>query len=345
MMQVIRIGALLSVALAAQTPDDLVSRGILEFQQGRYSAAQNTLQEAVARKVSDAHARTFLALARAAAGGCDSVGGDLKEQFENSADPDLRRMSGLALVQCHLARNQFDEATPLIARLKALYPGDADVLYQAAKLHMKAWNDVLFEMFQKTPASYRVNQLSAEIFEVQGRYAEAAAEYRKAIAKNATAVNLHFRLGRALLLESHAAGQLAEARKEFEAELALSPLDAAAEYEIGQTLWMEQKPSGAQAHWERAVELSPDFPEGLLALGKLALAGKRDQDAIRLLERVVQLQPKNEAARYSLMTAYRNSGRTTDAMQQKSELEKLQRPPEGEFTEFLKKLGEKAPKP
>jgi len=62
---------------------------------------------------------------------------------------------------------------------KKRFPADADVLYEAAKLHMKAWNDVVFQMFQKTPASYRVNQVSAEIFEVQGRYAEAAAEYRK----------------------------------------------------------------------------------------------------------------------------------------------------------------------
>ena len=30
-----------------------------------------------------------------------------------------------------------------------------------------------------------------------------------------------------------------------------------------------------------------------------------------------------------------------EAQLQKAELEKLQRPPEGEFTEFLKKLGEK----
>ena len=345
MMRVIRTGAALCIALAAQTPDDLVSRGILEFQEGRYGAAQETLQKALARNGSDPHARTFLALARAAAGGCDTASSDLKEQFENNVDSGLRRLSGLALVQCDLARSRFDEAAPLAARLRVLYPGDADVLYQTAKLHMKAWNDVVFEMFQRTPASYRVNQLSAEIFEVQGRYSEAAAEYRKAIAKNTTAVNLHFRLGRALLLESHAPGQMAEARKEFEAELALSPLDAAAEYEIGQILFMEQKASDAQTHWERAIAISPDFPEALLALGKLALEQKRDQDAIRLLERVVKLQPKNEAARYSLMTAYRNSGRTADAIQQKGELEKLQRPPEGQFTEFLKKLGEKAPKP
>jgi hypothetical protein len=43
------------------------------------------------------------------------------------------------------------------------------------------------------------------------------------------------------------------------------------------------------------------------------------------------------------MLAYRNAGRAADAQREKAEIDKLQRPPSGEFTEFLKKLGEKAP--
>ena len=37
------------------------------------------------------------------------------------------------------------------------------------------------------------------------------------------------------------------------------------------------------------------------------------------------------------------AGRTADARRQKTELDKMQKAPEGEFTEFLKKLGEKPP--
>jgi hypothetical protein len=44
------------------------------------------------------------------------------------------------------------------------------------------------------------------------------------------------------------------------------------------------------------------------------------------------------------MMVYRNAGRAEDAQRQKAELEKLRQPPAGEFTEFLKKLGEKTPK-
>jgi tetratricopeptide (TPR) repeat protein len=232
---------------------------------------------------------------------------------------------------------------PVARALERDFPADADVLYEAARLHMKAWNDVVFQMFQKTPASYRVNQISAEIFEIQGRYADAVAEYRKAIEKNPTAINLHFRLGRALLLHSHSPDALLAARKEFEAELKLNPSDAVAEYEIGQILVAQNKPREAAPRFERALAQSPDFTEALLAVAKLRADAKRYDEAIPLLERAVKLQPANESAHYNLMLAYRNAGRTADAEREKAEVDKLKRPPSGEFTEFLKKLGEKAP--
>src|SRR5205085_8792393 len=125
-----------------------------------------------------------------------------------------------------------------------------------------------FQMYRKAPASFRVNQLSGEIFEIQGRHHDAAAEYRKAIQKNPAALNLHFRLGRAILLESHDAANLREARKEFEAELALNPSDAVAEYQVGQILVAEQNPAGASARFEKAVALNPEFAEALVALAK-----------------------------------------------------------------------------
>ena len=331
----------LALTAGAQDP---VAKGIDEFHHGQYAAAKSTLERALKQKPNDAHARTFLALARAATGGCNSVRNDLTEAFTANKDSELRRLAGLALVQCDLAANRFNAATPVIEELERQFPADADVLYEAQKLYMKAWNDVVFRMFQKTPSSYRVNEVSAEIFEIEGKYAEAVAEYRKAIQKNPEAINLHFRLGRALLLESHSPSALSAARKEFEAELKLNPSDAAAEYEVGQVLLAENKPGEAAPHIERAVAQSPDFPEALIALAKLRASAKHYDEAIRLLERAVHLAPASESAHYNLMLAYRNAGRTADASREKAEVDKLRRPPEGEFTEFLKRLGERAPK-
>ncbi len=252
-----------------------------------------------------------------------------------------KRIAGLAQAQCLIAAKRFAEAGPIVAQLEKDFPADPDVLYVAASYHMKAWNDVIYRMYQNAPSSYRVDQLSAEVFETQGKYTEAVAEYRKAIAKNPVAINLHYRLGRALLQQSHDPAALELARKEFEAELKLNPADAVAEYQVAQILTAEQKRPEAAPHFERAAILSPDFPEALIAVAKLRSDDKRYPDAITLLERAVKVQPRNETAHYNLMLAYRSAGRNADAQREKTELDKLQKPPEGEFTNFLKKLGDK----
>ncbi|HXB73917.1 MAG TPA: tetratricopeptide repeat protein [Candidatus Acidoferrales bacterium] len=319
------------------------------FHKGQYAQARQMLEKIAAASPNDGAtqngvARTFLGLSRAATGDCDAARGDLQQQFNTNPEAGLRRLAGIALVQCDLSQNRLPEALPVLDKLQKSFPDDADVLYETARVHMKAWNDAVFQMYQKAPASYRVNQLSGEIFEIQGRFQDAAAEYRKAIQKNPAALNLHFRLGRALLLESHDAANLREARKQFEAELALNPGDAVAEYQVGQTLLADQNAAGAAAHFDKAVSLNPEFPEALVALAKTRSDARKYGEAIGLLERAVKLQPASESAHYSLMLAYRNAGRAAEAQREKAIFDKLNRPPEGEFTEFLKRLGDKAPK-
>jgi tetratricopeptide (TPR) repeat protein len=319
MMQAINL--LLALLLFGQS----LEQGIAEFHKGDYEAAKRTLRLLPASETRD----VFLAMSQAATGEC---AGAMPVLGRSYGKPELRRLASLALVQCLVAEERIADALPVLARLESEFPSDADVLYQSARLHMRAFNDAVNRMFQRTPASYRVNQLSGEIFELQGRTQEAIGEYRKAIAKNPKAVNLHYRLGRALALES----RYDEALREFEAELALNPPDALAEYQVAQILAVRQRPAEAPERFERALKLKPGFVEAMVALAKL-----RPASAVALLEKATALAPRNESARYSLMIAYRNAGRLEDAQKQKAELDKLQKPPEGEFTEFLKKLGEK----
>jgi tetratricopeptide (TPR) repeat protein len=315
--------ALLLPALA----DDALTRGIEAFHAGRYAEARSHLEQS-----KDTQAPVFIALVQAATGECKDAVPRLAAAFANGVDPTLRKLTGEALVSC------------VESNLKADYPSDADVLYQSARTHLRAWNDVVYQMFQKTPASYRVNQISAEIFEIQGKYPEAAAEYRKAIEKNPRVLDLHFRLGRVVLMDSQGSEALESARREFEAELALNAGDAAAEYEVGQILSVQGKPDLAIKHFEQAIQLRPNFAEALIAVSKARLTDKRYADAIAVLNRAIKLQPHNEAAHYSLMLAYRNSGDLEGAKREKAVLDELQKPPEGEFTEFLKRLGEKPAK-
>ena len=97
------------------------------------------------------------------------------------------------------------------------------------------------------------------------------------------------------------------------------------------------------ASLQRAVRLDPSFAEALQAVAKARMDAKQYGEGIALLERVVKLQPGNESAHYGLMMAYRNAGRMADAAAQQAELDKMRQAPEGEFTDFLKRLGDKAP--
>src|ERR1017187_8394505 len=216
------LAALMAVAGPLWGAESTTEQGLIAFQQGHYLQASRLLADAVRSNPRDEHARTFLALARAATGHCPEAVPDLTDRFQKSENRDLARLAGLALAQCLVAQGDTAKAAPIAGQLEAKYPDDADVLYQAARVHMSAFNDATRRMFEKTPASYRVNQLSGEIFETQNKFTEAAAEYRKAIEKNPRALNLHFRLGRAILLESHSPDALATAQKEFEADLTLN---------------------------------------------------------------------------------------------------------------------------
>ena len=340
MMPATRLTALsLWLVIAQAAPSGTVKEGIADFNRGDYQNAGRILRQFP----SDPNARAFLALTQAATGGCDAAIPELTRQFATKSSANLRRLTGLALAQCRIAAKQFLIAEPVVAQLEKEFPSDADVLYVAASFHMKAWNDAIYRMYQNAPASFRVNQLSAQVFEIQGRYTEAIAEYRKAIAKNPKAIDLHYRLARAILQQSHDPEALEAARTEFEAELALNPSDAVAEYQVAEILTTQQKKAEAAKHFERAAELRPDFPEALIAVAKLRSDAKRYPEAAQLLERAVALQPKNETAHYNLMLVYRNAGRTADAQRESAEIDKLQKPPEGEFNDFLKRLGENAP--
>lgn len=341
-INLVLFAACMAPTLSAENAESVLDQGIEQFHKGQYAAARKSFDRALELSPADARAITFQAITRAALGDCSRSVDELRLQAARNPDLDIRRLAGIVCIQCLLPQNRFGEIMPILTQLQKTFPNDPDVLYEAAKVYNKAWNFTIYDLFQKSPGSFRVNQLSAEVFETQGRYSEAAGEYRKAVQKNPQELNLHYRLGRAILLQSHDPATLDQAREQFEAELKLNPGDAVAEYQIGQIYLNQQKGAEAADHFEKALAMAPAFAEALVALGKLRLEEKQHPEAIALLERAVKSQPAMEAAHYNLMMAYRGAGKNKEAQREKKELDKMQRPPEGEFTDFLKKLGEKS---
>jgi tetratricopeptide (TPR) repeat protein len=332
------VGFLLALCIAATCDaDDHLDRGKGLFDEGKYSAALAELGQGTGTE-----AKVYAALTQAAINDCPTALPVLSEQAKQ-VDTALGRLAGIAAAKCYSVSDNTAHALALLEALRKEYPKDADVLYLRAETEMKAFNQTTFEMFQHTPSSYRVHQLSAEILQVQNRYSDAVAEYRKAIQLNTKAPDLHYRLGRALLLQGHSPEALQEAAKAFTEELTISPEDSASEFQLGQIAQVQGRAEEAQSHFKAALKLSPQFVSAMIALGRLYVQQKQYQPAIDLLKRATELQPENEAAHYALLTAYRDAGQRDKAMAEKATLDRLQKPPEGEFSEFLKKLGDKQP--
>ncbi|MBV9613168.1 MAG: tetratricopeptide repeat protein [Acidobacteriaceae bacterium] len=331
-----QLALFLLLAGSLDARESTTQEGIAAFNQGRYSLALSKLSDA-----KDTAGKAFLALTQAALGDCKTA----LPYLVTTATDDLSvyRLTSLAAAKCESALGKDNEAFARLALLRERFPNDPDVLYTSAKLHMKAFNDATFAMFERAPSSYRVHELSAEIFEIENRYADAIGEYRKAIELNPNAPDLHFRLGRAILLDSHRPETLEAAAAEFRSELKLSPEDSACEFQLGQIALVKDNKPEAKSHFERALSLSPGFIQAMIALGKLYSAEKNNQEAIRLLSRATQAQPSNESAHYALMTAYRNNGQLDKAKSEKEILDRLQKPPDGQFADFLKKLGAEHP--
>ena len=214
--------ALLAIAMPLCAADSLTEQGVSAFQHGHYVEACRLLQDAVSRDPNDEHARAFLALSarrsrplrRCHPGAYRAVWRFRRPRPRAAWRPGAGPVPGVARRHGQSRARGGAARSEVSRRCRRALPGRPPAHEGVQRRHPPH--------VERTPASYRVNQLSAEIFETQNRFAEAAAEYRKAIQKNPQALNLHFRLGRAILLESHDPEALAAARKEFEAELALN---------------------------------------------------------------------------------------------------------------------------
>jgi len=254
------------------------------------------------------------ALTQAAAGHCVEAIPALRKAIHSVTDADLKKAAGLAGLRCAMTRNQPYEAVDFLQVLSHDFPRDPEVLYQAthaySDLSIRASQDLMHE----APFSYQVHELNAESLEVQGKWDEAAAEYRKILEIDPNLGGIHYRLGRVLLSQKDPPpAVLQEAKQHFLKELKIDPQNAGAEGVLGELARQANEWPDAIDHFTRATKLDNGFAEAYLGLGSCLLAEKRFADAVAPLETAVKLQPDNPAAHYNLATALSRTGRKEEA--------------------------------
>lgn len=273
-------------------------------------------------------------------GNCKAALQLLKKSTPRLTDKELKLKAGVATMRCAMNSEQTDAALETIQILNREFPHDPDVLYLTTHAYSDLSTRASLELVRTAPDSYQAHEMNAEALEMQGKWEEAAAEYRKILDKNPELPGIHFRLGRLILSKPETPSMQEDAKKEFEAELKIDPNNAGAEYILGEFARQQAQWEDAIQHFTKATKLDAGFANAQLGLGMSFLGDGKPVEAITPLDRYVKLQPGNPAGHYQLAMAYNRAGRKDDAKReaalQRETAEKIEKekaanapPPEG----------------
>lgn len=270
-------------------------------------------QSASKAPVIDSSSSMQKGLSLAEAGHCREALPILKRFVTQTSDKQLKMKGGLATVRCGLSLNRVDDAVNALLWLNREFPTDPDVLYVTTHAFSDLSTRASLDLVKMAPDSYQAHELNAEALEMQGKWDDAAAEYRKILELNPQLPGIHFRLGRLILSKPQTPTTAEDGRKEMEAELAIDPKNAGAEYVVGELARQAQKWDEAIEHFSRASKLDANFADAFLGLGFSLNSAGRYAEAIPPLETGVKLQPANPTGHYQLTVAYGKMGRKQEA--------------------------------
>jgi tetratricopeptide (TPR) repeat protein len=238
----------------------------------------------------------------------------LKKSIRQTADRDLKKRIGLDGLHCAMTHNQPYESLDFLAVLSHEFPRDPEVLYAATHAYSDLSLRASQDLAREAPFSYQVHVLNAEALELQGKWDEAAAEYRRILEINPFLQGIHARLGRALISKPQPSPEaIQQAKKNFEEELEIDPKNASAEYVLGELAKDDNDSSAAIRHFSRATKLDASFAEAFLGLGTVLVSAKRFSEAIPPLEAYEKLAPDSPTGHFQLALAYAGVGRKDDA--------------------------------
>jgi predicted Zn-dependent protease len=212
-----------------------------------------------------------------------------------------------------MSLDQAETAVTALFLLNREFPHDPQVLYITTHYYGQLASRASQELAATAPNSYQAHELEAEAMESQGRWDDAAAEYKKILEQNPNVPGIHFRLGRVALAKSESPANTDEARKEFEEELKIDPTNAAAEFSLGEIARRGGQWDKAIPRFTNASKLDPGFAEAFIALGMSLNSAERFSEAVSPLERYVKMLPADPAGHYQLSIAYARTGRKEEA--------------------------------
>lgn len=307
------------------------------------ASAQNAPKSSTALRTGAAAAGPLAAALRLAeTGHCPEALAPLKQALAGQLPASDRKYAALAGARCAMALNRTADAIRFVESLGDGFQSDPAVLYFKthffSDLSVRSSRDLLL----RAPGSVQARQLNAEALEAQGKWGEAAAEYRKVLELEPSREGIHYLIGR-LLLSEPASGQerdtlRQQAKQEFEAEIALNERNPGAQFVLAELARDEGRLDEAVLRFRNATTYDAGFGHAWLGLGRSLLAQDKATDAIPTLERAVQLLPDIAEAHYQLALAYKRAGRQADFQRESARHQETLRRVEKERLELKESL-------
>lgn len=301
----------------------LANLGTVYYAQSRYADAAQAFRRALQLKPSLKGVEAFLGMSQARLGRMKEALPLLERGFQNPLNNQWKLESGLLLADAYQRNGESSKLQGVIAILERDFPDNAEVLYLAYRVHSSFGARAVASLVKAAPDSARLRQVTAELLEVEGDFAGAVAQYRKALEIEPKLPGARRALGVALMNNANDEPTRQEAERQFAQELAANPSDALSEYQLGELMWVGNKPAEALRRFLRAIELQPRFPDALIAAGKVLISMGRSAEAVPLLEKAAALDPFNEVARYRLAQAFQKTGHKQRAEQELAEFRRL----------------------
>jgi tetratricopeptide (TPR) repeat protein len=302
-----------------------VTLGVIYFKEGKFDQSATELRRALQLKPGLPRVESLLAMVLSEQGHFQQALLGLEKGFHQSADPELKRMCGLRLERAYTSMHDDAKAIETALELQRAYPDDPEVLYYSSKIFGNEAFLSAQKLFQTAPKSTWGMLAAAEAHESQGSLDQAIAEYREVLKLDPAKPNLHFRIGRALLVRGTNKGDakdLEAAETEFQQELDLNPSSANAAYELAEIYRKQGHEDQARKYFLQAVDSYPAFEEAHVGLALTQL--ETDPASARThLQKAVTLDPQDPVAWYRLAQAERALGHIDEQRKAMAEFTKL----------------------
>lgn len=218
------------------------------------------------------------------------------------------------LGKSYFMMGEFEKATSELEETLKLTPKDYDAAYTLGLAYLKRREvnraRILYEgMVQQIGNRPELRVLIGRAYRETGFLGESIEEFKKAIALNPRFPRVHYYLGLTYLYKDGAA-RLNDAAEEFKIELAANPNEFLANYYMGILQVIRRQWDVAISLFEKAASLQPNNPDAYFHLGQAYQGAGKHEEAIKVLEKSIALNPSLGHNDYQVTTAHYRLGQS-----------------------------------